>query len=608
MLELLEDRTLPSVAFTVNNTSNDPAQSGSLPYAVLQANADSSGSAVAINFDATVFATPETITLNGTLDLNNALAGESITINGPSAGLTLAGGGSGSDFSVITVEAGNTATCNSLTITRGVSSSAGGGITNAGTLTLNNCTLTGNAGNSGGAILNSGTLTLNNCTVTGNGSSVSIGGGIDNQGSSLGQGGILNVYHSTLSSNTGGATGGGIESGTNATLTVVDCTLSGNAAAQGGAIDIGIGGSATLMDDILSGNTAPGTDAFSGNGGGISNAGNLTLNDSTLAGNTAVNGGGIYNVGWLTLSNATLFGNSAQSSTALSVEGGGIDNQGFATVSDSTITGNSTGNPNSAAGGGIWSFASSLTVQNTIVAGNTAVQGPDVEIFQGGAPTTTPGSYNLIGIGTDSGFFNHANGNQVGTAASPINPQFDPKGLQNNGGLTPTVALEPGSPALGTGGPTTTLAAALGVTDTSLTVADATTITRTAPTQGTDYLLEIDQEQILVIGVSSIGSAFTVIRGVNGTIPAAHSLRAGVLIRPPTSRGLTLAGGVLDVEARFQTHHRRPGPGVHQRLQCCLHGEHTGQHHGHGQRLPGCRFSDEDSSDILPAGVAFNPA
>ena len=44
---------------------------------------------------------------------------------------------------------------------------------------------------------------------------------------------------------------------------------------------------------------------------------------------------------------------------------------------------------------------------------------------------------------------NGANGDLVGTAASPINAQLSP--LQDNGGPTLTVALLPGSPALGAG-------------------------------------------------------------------------------------------------------------------------------------------------------------
>ena len=60
------------------------------------------------------------------------------------------------------------------------------------------------------------------------------------------------------------------------------------------------------------------------------------------------------------------------------------------------------------------------------------------------------GAYNLIGIDTGlSGISNGSNGNQIGTAASPIDPKIGP--LANNGGSTLTHALLAGSPAINAG-------------------------------------------------------------------------------------------------------------------------------------------------------------
>ena len=61
------------------------------------------------------------------------------------------------------------------------------------------------------------------------------------------------------------------------------------------------------------------------------------------------------------------------------------------------------------------------------------------------------GSYNLVGDGTGMSGINNgdANHNQVGTSAAPLNPLLGP--LQSNGGPTPTMALQAGSPALGKG-------------------------------------------------------------------------------------------------------------------------------------------------------------
>ena len=54
---------------------------------------------------------------------------------------------------------------------------------------------------------------------------------------------------------------------------------------------------------------------------------------------------------------------------------------------------------------------------------------------------------NLIGTGGSGGLVNGVNGNLVGVA----NPGLDPNGLQDNGGPTQTIALLPGSPAIGAG-------------------------------------------------------------------------------------------------------------------------------------------------------------
>jgi hypothetical protein len=64
-LEILEDRTVPST-FMVNSIGDTGAGSGStgdLRYCITQANLGGNNT---IQFDPTVFATPQTITLSGT--------------------------------------------------------------------------------------------------------------------------------------------------------------------------------------------------------------------------------------------------------------------------------------------------------------------------------------------------------------------------------------------------------------------------------------------------------------------------------------------------------------------------------------------------------------
>src|SRR6516164_2476129 len=88
----LEDRRLLST-FTVNSTGDTGTGSGlvgDLRYCITQAN--SAGGDETIDFDSTVFGTPQTITLSGTqLELSDTTGTETIT--GPAAGVTMSGGG-----------------------------------------------------------------------------------------------------------------------------------------------------------------------------------------------------------------------------------------------------------------------------------------------------------------------------------------------------------------------------------------------------------------------------------------------------------------------------------------------------------------------------------
>jgi hypothetical protein len=145
-------------------------------------------------------------------------------------------------------------------------------------------------------------------------------------------------------------------------------------------------------------------------GGGINNGGTLTLTNCTLSGNSGAQGGGIQNGGTLTVSNCTLSGNSAWQGS-----GGGINNVRNHTliVTNCTLSGNSS---RSRAGEGILNHGT-LTLNNSIVANN----GFDIDSFGG----TVTGSHDLTDVPV------------------PLAP------LANNGGPTPTMALLPGSPAIG---------------------------------------------------------------------------------------------------------------------------------------------------------------
>ena len=189
----------------------------------------------------------------------------------------------GSDFHrLLEVRNGSSVVLRGLSLVNGGGDfiSSGGAISNAGSLTLERCTLVGNivvhsfsatSINEGGAIWNNGTLSLVRCTFSGNlavgwfGS----GGAIHNQGT-------MTATLSTFHGNLGGEFGGAITNEGHATLT--HCTLSGNTGGAGGGGGVAGGQSATIVRNcIIAGNGnsdvdmpyGVGTNTFTSQGGNL---------------------------------------------------------------------------------------------------------------------------------------------------------------------------------------------------------------------------------------------------------------------------------------------------------------------------------------------------
>jgi hypothetical protein len=416
-LEALEDRCVPS---TVTNLSDhDP---GSLRDAI--ATTPSGGT---VTFQPGLAGTITLTTGELTITKN-------LTIAGPGAEAIRVSGNHASR--VFEIAATSTVAISGLTIADGeVSSGDGGGILNAGTLTVTDATISGNSASvEGGGIDNelSGTLTVTNSRISGN--TANNAGGIRNDGT-------LAITSSAISGNAAvGA--GGIDS--YGMLTLTNSTISGNTAVNAGGIDVV--GTATITFSTISGNSAAGSDDFIEAGGiNIQGGISLTLMNSTVSGNSATGpvfaqGGGIWAsvAGSVTIINSTVSGNSATG--GFSGDGGGIyDSVSTVSIMNSTISGNSASD-----GGGILSQPVGTrvtTIRNTIVAGNTAAVSPDVA---GGLNSQ---GHNLIGNGTGGSGF--AASDLVGTSAQPVDPKLGP--LQNNGGPTQTMALLPGSPAIDAG-------------------------------------------------------------------------------------------------------------------------------------------------------------
>lgn len=156
--------------------------------------------------------------------------------------------------------------------------------------------------------------------------------------------------------------GGGILVTGNGTLTVDCSVIRDNTAAFGGGISVFSGSQAKVSESVVRENSS------TQNGGGLVNDGTLTVRSSQISKNTAGGaGGGIASIGTLTITTSNLVDNTAQT-------GGGIANGaptvpgGTTTVSFSNISQNQADDNNP---GGIYNNNGTVTLQATVVAGNT---------------------------------------------------------------------------------------------------------------------------------------------------------------------------------------------------------------------------------------------
>jgi CSLREA domain-containing protein len=261
-------------------------------------------------------------------------------------------------------------------------------------------------------------------------SGLTITGG--NNGGGIGDGGAIHVsgdapvtvQSSVLSGNVATGAGGAIETYSTELVAVQDSTLSDNTALLGGAIDAEVG-PLTVKNSTISGNKA-----LNGGGGGIFNDAPftaLTITGSTISGNMATNeGGGVSTHANATVSNSTLSGNSA------GTDGGGID-VGFGTSSLTNVTVAFNTAPSST-GGGLVNTNNTVTVRDSIISSNT---GGDCD------PSNLSASQGNNVVSDGSCAFTQP------TDKPSTDPQLAP--LADNGGPTQTHALPAGSPAVDAG-------------------------------------------------------------------------------------------------------------------------------------------------------------
>jgi hypothetical protein len=181
---------------------------------------------------------------------------------------------------------------------------SGGGINNAGNLTIIRCSIEHNAADAGGGIASSGNLTIEDSQILGNRASSSYGGGILLGNSSA------TIRRTDIKANSAVSSGGGI-SVTNSELQIDDSVISENRAEGSG----GLGGGALLIStnvDVFINHSLVSNNESSGGSyrGAIYNAGNLALEWSTISDTVGLLAHGILQSGTLDVLNSTISGNA----------------------------------------------------------------------------------------------------------------------------------------------------------------------------------------------------------------------------------------------------------------------------------------------------------
>jgi CSLREA domain-containing protein len=234
--------------------------------------------------------------IGGDLDIS-----DTTTIVGDSASATIVdAGGNGRVFENSFY---NTLSLSRMTVQGGRESGYGGGIEShtGSNMTLTDLTVRDNIGFEGGGIHMSdydSVLTISNSNITGNSTSYGQGGGISSDGS-------VTLTDSRVEYNTSSGGAGGVRA---ADATILRSTIAGNRTQFGYAIGGGlyVGHLLTMDDSTVSGNTG------TAHGGGIFLAGGLIRN-STISGNASDTGGGISTNGLVTLRHVTVAFNTATS-------------------------------------------------------------------------------------------------------------------------------------------------------------------------------------------------------------------------------------------------------------------------------------------------------
>ena len=480
-------------------TSTEDSGAGSLREALASADSVGAGN---ITFDPTVFDTPQTITLESTLNIPS-----DTTITGATTGsgatlqnlVTVSGGGPGSDFSIFTVGSAVTATINNLIIANGNNNTYlnanGGGISNAGSLTVTGSTFENNfaggvpsGSNGGGAIYSTNNLTVRNSTFAAN---TSAPGGAINASD-----GTVTIDRSTFLGNSalGTTTGGAVFINSNATVTITESTISGNLSAGGGGA-IFNNATLTATNTIMAGNR--GGDCGSG---GASNCPQNGTNGNVI-GVANIGLAPLGNYGGPTLTMIPLPGSPAicAGSQAQIPSGVATDQRGYPNT-NAIYPGYSAGAACVDTGAVQTNYALSFTQQPpaNVDSGVSMSPAPAVALTESGNPFTSSGvtiPLTLSPAGTFSG----------GSATTSA-------GVATYSGLTvgTTTGSDDTLTAILSLNPNLSTPLSLAVTSNSFNVASAVTATQAIASE----VLTFNQPSV----------SFTPVAGTGGTAPLSYSI------------------------------------------------------------------------------------
>ena len=415
---------------------------------------------------------------NGTFTISAGLGpieiDKNLTITGRNTSLfsgntLISGGGTTRIFHI----ASGTVLIHNLVLTQGYTETysaedpGGGGILNAGSLTLDTVVLTNCLAHykSGGAVYSSGPLTLNNCYLAGNEVDGTYNGGAVAVHGTSGDRPTVNITDTLFWNNDCAGNGGAVRSHLCDTY-LTRCTFQGN-------IGTGstVGGGGAVSFDMGAGYVTDCTfqDNVTLNNGGAIQTGSafpLAITGCTFSGNTSgANGGALrHSGGKLLVVNSTFSGNQANK------HGGAIwvstSDLHPAQISFTTITGNTAdadcgevdGTCLDGDAGGFYLADYSALLRGVILAGNTdnSTSGTLYNQCYCATATAISAGYNLVGtyVGCAAAFPSGLPNVNQDYVVAPLNPLLG--ALADNGGPTETCRPQPNSLAVNHGPPDAT--------------------------------------------------------------------------------------------------------------------------------------------------------